>query len=300
MSADVASVADRFQVLTLTHTTVRNILTRTTGYLRTVTSHSVQPYRGCSFGRSLCGVGCYVQHNGHITRGRTWGSFLEVRTNAAESYLENYDREARWARRTGGSFSLFCSSSTDPFVPQEVRQGVTARLLEAMVAKPPDELVMQTHSPGVVREIDRLVRLSERSRVRVQVSIESDRETLPDLPPPAASVAARLAACRELRRAGLFTVVTVAPLLPLAEPERFFARVAAVADAVVLDHYIGGDGSPTGSRTERTPLPAAMAQVAPESVQPEYLEEMLQVARRHLHRVGVGIDGFAARFSGSA
>ena len=31
---------------------VGNVLTRTSGYLKTVTSHSLQPYRGCSFGNS--------------------------------------------------------------------------------------------------------------------------------------------------------------------------------------------------------------------------------------------------------
>ena len=39
---------------------VKRILTRAGGYLRDVCSHSLQPYRGCSFGRSLCGVACYV------------------------------------------------------------------------------------------------------------------------------------------------------------------------------------------------------------------------------------------------
>jgi hypothetical protein len=47
------------------------------GYLRTVTSHSLQPYRGCTFGNSLCGVGCYVQHNRHLLAGRQWVGFLK-------------------------------------------------------------------------------------------------------------------------------------------------------------------------------------------------------------------------------
>ncbi|MCH2665099.1 hypothetical protein MK139_12250 [bacterium] len=46
---------------------IQNVLTRTTGFLKTVTSHSLQPYRGCSFGRSLCGGGGYVQHNYWVT-----------------------------------------------------------------------------------------------------------------------------------------------------------------------------------------------------------------------------------------
>ena len=45
-------------------TEIRNILTRTTGFLKTVTSHSVQPYRGCSFGNALCGAGCMSTESG--------------------------------------------------------------------------------------------------------------------------------------------------------------------------------------------------------------------------------------------
>ena len=39
----------------ITTARVKSVLTRTSGYLKTVCSHSLQPYRGCSFGRSLCG-----------------------------------------------------------------------------------------------------------------------------------------------------------------------------------------------------------------------------------------------------
>jgi len=280
----------------LIETTVRSILTRTTGFLKTVTSHSLQPYRGCSYGNALCGVGCYVRHNGHVTQGRPWGSFLEVRTNAAAAYAAQAEREARWARRQGGRFSIFCSSSTDPFVPQEARWGVTGQVLEAMLRLPPDELVLQTHSPLATREIPRLVELSRRCRVRVQLSIETDRDTLPGLPPPVATVERRLAACAELRAAGLFTVVAVAPLLPIGDPERFFARIGEVADAVVLDHFIGGDGSADGGRTFRTELPAAMHAIDPESLAPDYRDRMEQIARRHVARVGVHIDGFAGRY----
>ncbi len=296
-------------------TTIGNVLTRTSGYLRTVTSHSLQPYRGCTFGNALCGVGCYVQHNRHLLAGRKWGSFLEVRTNAAESYRENYTREARWARRTidppslsepsnsacgigrPGKFSIFLSSATDPFVPQEFRYGVTRAVLDVMLELPPDELVIQTHSPRVVDYLDAFRALADRCALRVHVSIETDRENLPGLPPHAASAERRLEACATLKDAGIRTVVTVSPLLPIEHPERFFARIAEVADAVVIDHFIEGDGSPDGSRTARTPLPEAMRQIDPTSVGLRYRDEMADLARRAMPgRVGVSIDGFAGRF----
>ena len=278
-------------------TTIRNVLTRTTGFLKTVSSHSVQPYRGCSFGNSLCGTGCYVQHNGHITLGRPWGSFLEVRTNAAESYLAHVDRERRWAHRAGGELGIFLSSSTEPFLPQEFRLGVTRSLLEAMLDEPPDLLILQTHSHRVVEYLPLYEELSARCRLRVHISIETDRERIEGLAPHASSVERRFEAAARLKAAGIQTVVTVSPLLPIADPESFFARVAECANAVVLDHFIGGDGSADGGRTLRTALPAAMADIDPASVTLAYRDAMVQIARRHLPgRVGVNIDGFAGRW----
>jgi DNA repair photolyase len=278
--------------------TIGSILTRASGYLETVCSHSLQPYRGCPFGASLCGVGCYVQHSPHITRGRRWGSFLEVRTNAAEAYRAGYDGERRWARERRGGFVIFLSSATEPFPPQESRLGITRSVLSAMLDRPPDGLIVQTHSHRVVEAIDVLAPLAAACDVRVHVSIESDRDRLPGLPPPASSVARRFEAARALRDAGLRVVITVSPLLPIADPDGFFARIAAVADAVVLDHFIGGDGSKQGARTLRTALPAAMAAVDPASVALDYRDRMGAIAEKSLPgRVGYGRDGFAGRWA---
>lgn len=281
----------------LIETEIGNILTRTGGYLKTVSSHSVQPYRGCSFGRSLCGVGCYVQHNAWLTQGRRWGDFLEVRCNAADSYRRNFSREQAWGRKARDGFAIFLSSSTEPFLPQESRFGVTQQLLETMIELPPDTLIVQTHSHRVQDYADLLTRLASRCLLRIHVSVESDREQLPGLPPPPSSVARRLAAARRLRDAGLRTVVTVSPLLPIKRPEEFFRRVAECADAVVIDHFIGGDGSPNGRRTRSTALPAAMEQVLPGSTSLSYRDTVVRIAERFLPgRVGVGIDGFAGRY----
>jgi DNA repair photolyase len=282
----------------VTETEVKNILTRTSGYLRGVTSHSLQPYRGCSYGNALCGVGCYVQHNGHLLKGRRWGSFLEVRTNAADAYREHYSRESRWAARNRERFSIFCSSATDPFVPQESRYRVTRSVLEAMIAAPPDELILQTHSHRVTDYLELYSRLADCCRLRIHLSIETDRPSLPGLPPHASSIERRFTACAALKQAGLQPVVTVSPLLPIDSPERFFAILAEVATAVVIDHFIQGDGSPDGGRTRRTALPLAMEAVCPESVTLAYREQMIEIARQHLPgRVGVSAEGFAGRYA---
>jgi DNA repair photolyase len=281
--------------------TIGSVLTRASGFLETVCSHSLQPYRGCPFGASLCGVGCYVQHSLHITRGRPWGSFFEVRTNAAEAYRAGVARERQWARQRRGGFVIFLSSATEPFPPQESRYGVTRSVLTAMLEEPPDGLIVQTHSPRVAEALDVLVPLAGRCASRVHLSIESDRDRLPGLPPPASTVAKRFEAARVLHAAGLRVVITVSPLLPIADPEQFFARIAEVADAVVLDHFIGGDGSNNGTRTLRTDLPAAMAVIDPTSVSLEYRDRMGAIAEKYLPgRVGYCRDGFAGRWTSAS
>jgi hypothetical protein len=91
-------------------------------------------------------------------------------------------------------------------------------------------------------------------------------------------------------------VVTLSPLLPIDDPPGFFRRLGDVADAVVVDHFIQGDGSALGSRTRRTPLPQAMAGVLPRSVTLEYRDEIVAAAREFFPgEVGVSLDGFAGR-----
>lgn len=276
---------------------VKSILTRTTGFLRSVSSHSLQPYRGCAFGRALCGIGCYVRHNTWLTRGAAWGSFLEARENAATCYLTQRDRERTWARRGRGRFGIFMSSSTDPFVPQESRFRVTERVLEAMIEQPPDVLILQTHTPSVTMYLGLYGELARACELRFHISIESDRDRLPGLPPPTSSVNRRFEAAAALKREGLRVVITVSPLLPIADPHGFFRRIAQTADAVVVDHFIGGDGTTDGSRTLRTELPDAMAGVEPASLSLAYRDRMVAIARGAMPgRVGVGADGFAGRF----
>lgn len=281
----------------LTTIEIGRILTRTSGFLSTVSSHSLQPYRGCALGSSLCGAGCYVRHNIHVTKGEAWGRFVEARTNAAAAYRQEFESERRWARGRRGKFSIFLSSSTEPFQPMERKARITRAVLEAMVESPPDELILQTHSHHVCDYLDLYPSLAEKTRFRVHMSIESDRDNLPGLPPAASSVQKRLDAARRLKESGIPVVITVAPLLPINDPDRFFAALREVADAVVIDHFIQGDGSCDGGRTLRTALPAAMATIDPASVTLEYRERMVAIARKYFpQNTGINIDGFAGRW----
>lgn len=186
------------------------------------------------------------------------------------------------------------SSATDPFLPQERVHGISKSVLNAMVEFPPDCLILQTHSHDVATQIPLLIELGKRCNLRVHLSIETDRERIADLPAHGSPLEKRFAAAKKIRESGIRTVIAVAPLLPIAHPESFFVRISQCADAVILDHYIGGDGSKNGSRTARTLLPMAMQEVHAGSTELAYLEEMIAIARKIMpDRVGVGESGFA-------
>jgi len=261
------------------------ILTRTGGFLEGF-SHTLNPYRGCSYGKSLCGSYCYAPA---VTFRKEWGGPAEPKEGAAEAYRREIGRERR-----RGPVRIFCGSVTDPYVPQERRLRITRSILEAMVVDPPEFLALQTHTPHPRRDADLLRRLP----CAVQITVETDRAEIPGLPAPASAPHERLAALRELKDAGLDAVGVVAPLLPLRDPERFAAELERCCTRVILDHYLLGDGSRNGARTERRGLPSILRREglgAWTGLEP--FESFVETCRRVLgpERVGVSREGFTAR-----
>ncbi len=283
---------------------VRSILTRTGGFLRRGYSHTVNPYGGCAFGGALCGMPCYAQHNTWVTQGRAWGSFLDVKVNAAGLYREQAPRERRWASRRGG-LRIYMSSVTDPYVPQERSYRITRGLLEAMLDLPPDRLVLQTHTPYPLWDLEALRALARRvADLCVNISVETDREQMGDgFPPHATPLGERIEALGRLRQAGIRTVAVVAPMLPIDDPGAFARRLGEAADRVLLDHFLLGDGSPNGLRTQRTGFPARLEAAGLSAwTSLDRFEEICATFRDVLgsERVLVSCEGFNAPGPGCA
>ncbi len=275
----------------------RSILTRATGYLNSISSHSLNPYVGCGFGKSACGVGCYVQSNNWITKGRPWGEFVEVKVNAREVYLKTYNKERCWARKQKGKFSVFLSSSTDPWQPIEKKYRITRGILKAFQQRPPDKLVLQTHGTGILDDLELIYTLNKKCDLNLHLSIEGDINRLPGLPPPPSSIEDRLDVLKKFIKAKIKTVVCLSPLFPLKEPEKFFSRLARMGtDALIVDHFILGDGTKNGGRTLKTELPKAMAQILPESLTLDYRNSIIDIAKKYLP-VGISADGFSGKYS---
>jgi len=220
---------------------------------------------------------------------------VDVKTN--DLYSRTVEKEKSWAHRQSMLFSIFMSSSTDPWQPAEKKYRITRKVLQAMLLTPPDEIILQTHSSSILEDVDIIAELSRSCNLRVHISIEGDRDQLPGLPPPPCSVDSRIQALEQLSSRGIFTVICLSPLHPLNDAELFFRRLkSAGASAVIIDHFILGDGTSDGSRTKKTSLPAIMKNVMPESIHLSYRDKVIDIARNHLP-TGVSAAGFAGNYS---
>jgi DNA repair photolyase len=242
----------------------KSILTPTSGFLASGFTHTINAYQGCAFAASLCGTFCYAQHNIWITHGRPWGLY-GVKGQVAEAYCRDYDRLKKRRRGEPRPLRIYMSSSTDPYVPQELKLGVTRRLLELMLERPPDVLVLQTHHTLIKRDLDLIEHLSQLCTLWVSITVETDMDPVPGFPRHASPPSRRLETLRIFRERGIPAQATVSPLLPLADPQSFAEKLDWACDRVIVDHYLIGDGSPGGLRTRRTDLISRLEQAGLES-----------------------------------
>lgn len=131
-----------------------------------------------------------------------------------------------------------------------------------MLVRPPDRLVIQSHTPNVLEDLERLQALAQRCRLEINLSVETDMDPMPTgFPRHMYPPHQRIAALAALRAVGLTTVGVVSPLLPLADVETFARDLESACERVILDHYLVGDGSANGLRTRRSRLPQLLSDV---------------------------------------
>jgi DNA repair photolyase len=275
----------------------KSILSPTRGFLGSGYTHTLNPYSGCAFAGTVCGLFCYAQHDGNITWGRPWRLY-GAKKNASSAYRADYDRLKRPRRTEPRPLKIYMSSVTDPYVPQEKSQEITRSVLLAMLERPPDVLVIQTHATLVERDIDIIEQLSRCCRLWVSITVETDMDELPvGFRPHASLPSRRIETLERFRRRGIPTQATVSPLLPLIDPTDFAHLLDIACDRVILDHYLIGDGSKNGFRTKRTGF-VEMLEAAgyAEWTRLEKLWEVRDVMIRVLgnDRVLVSCEGFNA------
>ncbi|MFN7919877.1 MAG: radical SAM protein [Bryobacteraceae bacterium] len=197
-------MAERFHIR---HEPARGILSRTSGFIAEAGfTHSLTPARNCTFACTYCYVPTMrVQGGLKPEDWRRWGQFTTFKTNAADLVA---------GRRRGGEV-VYCSPLVDPYQPAEEQEAMMPRVLGALIENPPALFTIQTRGPLIVRDLELLARLNERTRLRVSFTVTTDREDVRRwYEPHCAPNEERLETIRRLTAAGIRTFVTLAPILP--------------------------------------------------------------------------------------
>lgn len=256
----------------------KTILTKATGQLSDYT-HSLNPFGGCAFGCSYC----YVrQLPVSLFRDEEWGTWIDVKTNAAELLFKELSR-----LKKKGPVRIFMSSATDPYQPIEYKLQLTRSLLKVMLEERPDFLFVQTRSPLVVRDIDLLKQFG--SDTRVSLTIETDKEEIRKaFSPSAPPIPARMKALKEMTEVGIPTQATIAPLLPCSK--EFPKKLKNIASRVTLDDFWMGDGS-GGKRTDKLGVKEIYEKMGMEKwYDPRAFKVVYNLLKKEINQEGIGIS----------
>jgi len=162
--------------------------------------YALNPYVGCGHGCVYCYAVFMKRFTGHTEE---WGTFVDVRVNAAERLA----REVRRARPG----QVLLASVTDAYQPLEAKYGLTRACLEVLVGQEFPVSIL-TKSALVLRDLDVIRQLRD---VEVAFTIATLDDTLRRrFEPGAAPIAQRLEALARLSAAGLETWAFCGPLLP--------------------------------------------------------------------------------------
>jgi len=168
---------------------------------------TVNPYRGCEFGCKYC-YARYTHEYMDIDGGE-FESKIYVKKDAGALVDRDLSTEKIWGEH------IAIGTATDPYQPAEREFGGTRAILEKMVLREGLSLSITTKSDQVVRDIDLLKRIAERSSITVNLSITTMRVRLARmLEPRAPRPDLRLEAVRKLRDAGISAGVLAMPVLP--------------------------------------------------------------------------------------
>jgi DNA repair photolyase len=170
-------------------------------------SWTVNPYRGCEFGCQYC----YARYT---------HEYMELDVHDFEKKIYVKQDSGPLAARDLGKEKvqgehIAIGTATDPYQPAEREFGATRAILEQMAARQGLSISITTKSDQVLRDVDLLRRIAERSGVSVNLSITTLRTRLARiLEPRAPRPDLRLRAVQELRRAGIAAGVLAMPVLP--------------------------------------------------------------------------------------
>lgn len=253
-----------------------SILSKASGYIGSY-DYTLNPYSGCAFGCSYCYAASFAPTR---DKRENWGSWVDVKENALE--LLKKKRKRPLIDQT-----IYISSVTDPYQPIERKLQLTRGVLQELLDYHSVKVVIQTRSPIVTRDIDLLTRFTY-ARVNVTITTDDD-EVRRAFEPRCPSIQQRMDAVQQVAAAGIFTAVTMAPLLPVRQPQAFAERLRATGARRFVTQYFQPKCGPfAGGTAEEALLLAELLKWTPQRY-----AEVRAIMGAALPNLYEGRDGFA-------
>jgi DNA repair photolyase len=185
---------------------------------------SINQYRGCEHGCSYCFARPMHEYLG-FSAGLDFESRILVKQNAPE-LLRKELSSPRWKPQV-----LAMSVATDCYQPVERKLRITRRCLEVLAEfRNPVAVITKNHL--VTRDIDLLSELARHDAVVVAISLTTLDDDLRRVMEPRTSQSVRrLAAIRELSKAGIPVGVMTAPVIPGLNDHELPALISAATEA---------------------------------------------------------------------
>ena len=164
-------------------------------------------YRGCTHGCIYCDSRSTCYQMNHAFED------IEVKENALK-LLE----KALLTKRN--PCMIGTGAMTDPYIPLEDNLQMTRGALE-MIDKHGFGVAIQTKSARILRDLDVLKRINEKTKAVIQMTLTTQNDDLCRILEPNVSVTSeRVAVLKQFREAGIPTVVWLCPILPYINDTR--------------------------------------------------------------------------------
>ena len=158
-------------------------------------------YRGCSHGCIYCDSRSNCYHMKHDLED------MEIKENAIE-LLENALKHKRKKCMIG------TGSMTDPYIPLEVEIGKVRKAL-SLIYEYGYGFTVITKSNRIMRDIDLLKKINQKTKCVVQMTLTTyDEEVCRKIEPNVSTTTERFEVLKQMRDAGIPTVVWLTPILP--------------------------------------------------------------------------------------
>lgn len=189
-----------------------------------ITDYCINPYAGCQHACKYCYARFVSRFYGR--KMSEWGRFVYVKVNLPKLLFSE-----KKLKKHG---EIILSSTTDAYQPLEEKYQITRKILQELLNEEKFNVVIQTKSSLVLRDIDIIKSFGD--RIKVGFTITMDDEMAKIFEPGASSTSKRIEALKKIKENGVTTYAFLGPLIPgVSDFEWLVEQVYEFSDYIYVD-----------------------------------------------------------------